>query len=274
MTIELAVSHEIFRDEFTDGLRHTGPDAPWLLRPAGSLPHGDGVIRATPDGLEVTAAGAHPRTGEPMFTYLAAPGEDDHIKWSTFARGTAPAPGFPVTGPLTLGARITAATYGTAEHPFGDAVSDPDSDFRLAAAALIVADVTTGLICDFLLTNTAIHAFYERLGCFSYAVPIARRAPGDWHDLAIHHDPAAGSLRWRVDGVTALTVPAIGERCLAEEHLAIDHGGPAERITPKQLTVGLGLLSLLDGLADRSDEHQRRWGQGAQLCARRITVAS
>jgi hypothetical protein len=269
MTIDAALHKEIFRDEFTDGLRYTGADSPWLLRPAGPLPHGDGVIRPTPTGLEVSSAGTHPRTGAPAFTYLAEPGQDDHIKWSTFARGTAQVPGFPADGPLTLGAVLTARTFGTEDHPFGDAVSDADSDFRLAAAALIVADVGTGLICDFLVTNTAIHAFYERLGSFSYAVPIARRAPQDWHDLAVHYDPAAGSLQWTVDGVPALTVRAIGERCLAEEFLAFDHGGPADPVVPRQLTVGLGMLCQLDDLADRQ---QRLWGQGVRLSARRITV--
>jgi hypothetical protein len=277
VTIEQMSSREMFRDEFTTGLRHDAPDAPWSLRPAGPLAHGDGTMRATSDGLTVESGGTHPTTGLPAFTWLAEPGQDDHIKWSVFARGTAPHgfPGFPVDQVLTCAAVMSARTFGTAEHPFGDAVDDPDADPRLAAAALIVADIESRTIFDFLLTNTAVYAFYERLGGFSYAVPVAHRTPSAWHDLAVRYDRPAGVVQWWVDGAAVLTVERIGQRCLDPRYLVLDHGGAADPVAPRQLTVGMGMLTLLDATGpDGGGLTRRLWGQGVRMAVRRIAVSA
>jgi hypothetical protein len=54
-------------------------------------------------------------------------------------------------------------TFGTAAHPFGAAVTDPQSDLRLASFAMNVIDVETGMVFDTWQTNTRLYPYYERV---------------------------------------------------------------------------------------------------------------
>ncbi|MFC0436782.1 DUF6081 family protein [Kutzneria buriramensis] len=282
----------LFDDDFTGGL-----GADWLVRPLGSLPAGDGVITAGAGGLAVEPAGRHETTGEPAFELAT-----DHVKWNAILarRSSQGLPGFdvPAAGALTGAAEVSARVFGAAGHPFGPAVAGHAADFRLAAGVFIAADLESGVVLDFLLTSTAVYAYYERLprpgsdhASFAYAVPVASRQPDDWHRLSIALDGAAGVARWAVDGEQVLVIDKIGYRCLDDRHLVIDQGGVEQPAAPRQLTFGLGLLCLLHaagpdgtGLVPEADSAYRLprafvggsplWGQGARLRARRLTVQS
>jgi hypothetical protein len=142
---------------------------------------------------------------------------------------------------------------------------------------------------------------------FSYAVPLARRAPAGWHDLAISYDRAAGVVRWLIDGREAFAVDRLGRHLASREHLVLDHGGVEKDVAPAQLNCGMGLFTLLDarlpgdvgrGLVrlcapdafyvdpargaphrqrfvdDESSPGGRLFGQGAALSVARVTVSS
>jgi hypothetical protein len=309
-----AIETCVFQDDFVAGLRTHGVGAGWRLRPSGALVRGDGRVSGTANGVLIRSSGRHPRTGEPAFTWTAGPGENDHLKWAAFTdrQASSGVPGFdvPAGGVLTCVADLSVRTFGTAGHPFqadADATGldfrtglDPEADPRLATGALIAADLETGLVCDFLFTNTRIHALYERIQlpgrpktAFSYAVPVAVRTPDRRHHCEISYDDGAGTLRWLIDGAQVLEVRKIGRRCLPAEHLVIDAGGPDSTLRPRQLTYGLGLLTLLDaadadgvGLARLEPDSDmllpgefrdelggsRLWGQGVQLAADRLEV--
>jgi hypothetical protein len=54
-------------------------------------------------------------------------------------------------------------TFGTAGHPFGNAVTNADTDLRLATFAMNTLDFETGMVFDVWMTNNAIYPYYERL---------------------------------------------------------------------------------------------------------------
>lgn len=213
-----------------------------------------------------------------------------------------------------ISARMSGRTFGTASHLFGAAVLDPDDDLRLASVALNTVDLETWMVYDFWLTNTAIYAFYERLpfgrqqlgnyAAFSFQIPVGSRRPDDWNDLAIAYDRAAGTVRWLVDGEERFLVDRIGHH-IDRQYLTIDHGGNEETVESRQLNVGMGMFTLLDGclpsgqalvrlsdaesvyfdpvhgepasltfVDEKSAETSRCFGQGAELRIGRFDVTS
>ncbi|WP_412748030.1 DUF6081 family protein [Krasilnikovia sp. M28-CT-15] len=315
--------YQVTWDDFRSGFSHTGDDARWTLFPAGPLPEGDGVPTTSAAGLTVVPTGRHPVTGRPAFAFSTGQeadnggGEADHVKWYAAANHTSSAgyTGFDTVPGQVFGcdATISARTFGTAGHPFGGAVRDPQSDPRLAAGALSVVDMESWVVFDFFITNHQVYAYYERLpqagagkAAFSYAVPVATRTPDQWHHLAISYDRSAGVAAWQVNGREVLRVNQVGHRPVDRRHLLIDTGGADELVTPRQLSCGLATFTLLDGEAegtggglvrlsskpdhyfdpsvgfpspqhfvdDASRPGNRLWGQGAQLSVRRVGVTS
>lgn len=319
----------LWHDDFRDGFVTEGPEARWGHLVAGDYAADDGVVRTSPrHGLHVVASGTHPTTGEPAFVRTIGqeddngsglPGTLDHAKWFAFPDHTASSglPGFdaPPGRALTCEVRLAARTYGTRGHPFGRDVVDHDRDLRLASAGVIVVDPETATVFDFFLTDEQVFAFYERLpdaratlghyAAFTYVIPVARRSPHHWHDLAITYDRAAGTVRWLVDGDDVFRVDRLGHRLDSRRHLAIDLGGTEQLVEPRQLQCGLGLLTLLDGALpgrpglvrlssatpfyfdpqagepapqvfrdEDSKEPHRLFGQGAGLSVSRFVVSS
>ena len=145
-------------------------------------------------------------------------------------------------------------TFGTAAHPFGKAVTDPEADLRLAASALNTLDLETGMVFDVWMTNNAIYPYYERLDLtgtaaydvFSSVFPPVRRRPGEQVKVTVAYDrprgPCAGSSDdMEVARVSTIGLPAAGATTI------IEHGGTPQLATPRQLNCGMALFTLLDG---------------------------
>ncbi len=171
----------------------------------------DGVVSTSDQGLHVKAAGTNPLTGEPAFSKTSPGSSDDHVKWMADTRhlSSALVPGFDAVPGQELRCSMWARgrTFGTAGHPFGKAVTDPDTDLRLAAFALNTLDFETGMVFDVWMTNSAIYPYYERLNLtgtaayrtFSSVFPPVRRTPGGQVKVTVAYNRAAGVVRWLVD---------------------------------------------------------------------------
>jgi hypothetical protein len=316
-------SYDVVWDDFGAGFLHEGPDARWTLTAAGEHAEGDAQVVAAPGLLTVRSAGSHPKTGEPSFTWSTGQehtgggGAADHVKFYATAahRASSGVPGFdaPDDGRvLAFRARAGGRSFGTATHPFGDAVADPDDDLRLAAAGFSVLDPETLVVFDFFFTNRRVYAFYERLpqgpgteyAAFSSATPVADRSgPDQRHDLEIRYDRAAGTVRWLVDGNEGLRIERIGLSPANRRRVLLDLGGAEQFVEPRQLVPSLGLFTLLDGngpngqglvrISDQPDLYRaphaagptpqtffdeqslpgnRLWGQGALLEVEYVSV--
>jgi hypothetical protein len=217
-------------------------------------------------------------------------------------------PGYAIRAEASMGGR----TFGTEHHPFGSAVADVGSDFRLGAAAMVTMDTETNIVFNFFLTNTQIYALYERApfargtfgnyAAFSFAVPVCTRLPDGLHRLAVSYDRDSNTARWFVDGRQVLVVDRVGRR-LDRRFMVIDVGGEDQIIPLNQLVCGLGMFTLMDasigggpGLVDLygypqffntargepyplnyidpdSRETNRLFGQGAQIRCEGFAVA-
>lgn len=304
----------LFSDDFRSGFDATGDD--WFYFSAGDFAGNDGAETTSSRGLRVSApefTSTVPQESGPT----SLPGGIDHVKWLVYANRLAGSvPGFAATAGrvLSVSARVSARSFGTAGHPFGNAVTDPDDDLRLGSAALNGIDFESWMVFDLFLTNTRIYAFYERLpfgreqlgnyAAFSFQIPLVKRKPDHEHELSIAYDRAAGTVRWLVDGKERFRVDRIGRR-IDRKYMTIDHGGVEEDVEPRQLDFGMGLFTLLDGrlpsgealvrlssapdfyfdpaaatptpltfVDEESDPGSRLFGQGAELRVRRFAVQS
>jgi hypothetical protein len=269
-----AVPGVLFHDDFRGGLVHAGPEARWQLRAVEDMPGGDGLISTSGEGLVVLPTGRNETTGEPAFARPEDPeAATEFLRWAAFVDrttddggfGFATRPGEVLTGTVEFAVR----TYGTAAHPLGDAVTDHDADMRLGAGALICIDRETGMVFDFVLTNTAVIALYERLprpgadhATFSYAIPVGTREPDRFHACSVELDAGAGVVRWILDGEEVLTVDKIGHKALDSSRLIWQSEGEERLAAPRQLNYGLSTFT------------GKVWGQGVRLAARHLTIAS
>jgi len=261
--------YRIVWDDFRGGLRTDGDDAKWFLYGFGPYIGDDGKVTTTPKGLRVVASGTNPTTGEPAFVRTLAqeadngyglPGTLEHVKYLAFANHKASS-GFngfdAVPGQvLTFESWMSGRTYGTSGHPFGDAVTDPEDDLRLASVGMPLLDEETSVIFDFFLSNRKVYVVYERLpftrqaqgnyAAFVYQIPVADREPDDWHHFQISYDVAAGTVEWVLDGQEVFRVDRIGHLLPSREHLVVDHGGEETTVAPRQLNPGFGMFTSLD----------------------------
>jgi hypothetical protein len=245
----------LLEDDFRQGTNLTNGWAITRFPPRFSAD--DGIVSTSDSGLYVKAAGTNPETGKPAFSETAA-GEDDHLKWmiDTQHLSSNSVPGFDaVPGrELQISMRARGRTFGTAAHPFGSAVANPDTDLRLASFAMNTIDYETGMVFDIWMTNKAIYPYYERLnltgtatyGVFSSVFPPSARRPGEQAKVAVAYDRAAGTVRWLVNDVEAARVSKIGFPA-PDATMIIDHGGTPEVIAPRQLNCGMAMFTLLDG---------------------------
>ncbi|WP_033294507.1 DUF6081 family protein [Amycolatopsis jejuensis] len=308
----------VWSDDFTSGF-----PSGWSSHEEGDFRPADAVVTIG-DGLTVKAKGVNPDSGEPAFTQTMPqvppdaphPGVLDHVKWvaSVDHQSSGGFTGFdtPSGKAIHVEALLGGRTYGTARHPFGAAVRDAESDFRLGAAALVAMDAESNIVFNFFLTNTEIFAMYERApfardtfgdyAAFSFAVPVGSRTPDDWHRLAVSYDRDSGVARWFADGELVFEITRVGHR-IDRRYLAIDVGGDDQLARVNQLQCGLGMFTLMDasldggpGLVDlygypmffdpkRGAPHPQRYvdtesrpesrlfGQGAEIRCKSFTVS-
>ena len=250
----VASSQVLLKDSFKTGfdLAHT-----WALLSLGSFTANDGVVTTSANGLHVQASGTNPTTGQPAFT-LSGAGDFDHVKWmaDTQHLSSTSYPGFDAVPGNVLSCTMwgSGQTFGTAAQPFGAAVTDSQSDLRLASFAMNVIDYETGMVFDTWETNTRIYPYYERLNlsgtatyqAFSSIFPGVPRAADGQDTVSLAYDPAAGVVRWIINGREAARVDRIGFPAPAATTL-IDRGGTPQLAAPRQLNCGMALFTLMDG---------------------------
>lgn len=313
----------IIWDDFSEGLDIKNEDSKWYQDGIGTYACNDGVVTMTEGGIRVAPKGKNPKTGEPAFSLSLAqnkdnggiPGALDHIKWVTYMNHTAYSghKGFDVVSNKTLEfeAIMGGKSFGTHNHPFGEAVEDPESDLRLGAAVMLCADPESMMVFDMFVTNNTIYAFYERLpygrralgnyAAFSYQIPVASRKIDDIHNLKISYNKESNIVKWFVDGKEVFKVENVGMR-IDRKYMTLDLGGEEEVVSVNQLNAGLGLFTLLDGtqptgtalvkltdlkenfdpakgetelpvfVDNESKESSRLFGQGAELICNKYTI--
>jgi hypothetical protein len=248
----------VFSDDFKNGFD---------LSPTGNWERvfsTDGIPSTSSKGLTVVPSGINPATGQPAFSSTApqaGPGEPsylDHIKFLAAPKHTASTGqlGFdiPENGSLTCTTVMSASTAGTAQNPFGKLVADPQSDLRLASGAAESTDLASFLVFNFMVTNTEIYAYYERVrqpgttyAAFTYAVPVAKRTPAQLSTFQVMIDQHRSRVTWKLDGRTVLSVNKIGTLALDRKYMLIDGGGTPEILAPQQLSCNIGTFAILDG---------------------------
>jgi hypothetical protein len=249
-----ASSQVLLKDNFKTGfdLAHT-----WALLSLGSFTANDGVVTTSPRGLHVQASGTNSLTGEPAFT-LSGAGDFDHVKWLADTRhlSSNSSPGFDAVPGNVLSCTMwgNGQTFGTAAQPFGSAVTDPQSDLRVASFAMNVIDYETGMVFDTWETNTRIYPYYERLNLsgtatyqsFSSIFPGVPRSPDGEDNVSMAYDPSAGVVRWIINGREAARVDKIGFPS-PNATMLINRGGTPQLAAPRQLNCGMALFTLMDG---------------------------
>lgn len=145
-------------------------------------------------------------------------------------------------------------------HPFGDCVTDPDNDARLASCGLVMFDQNTWTEALLVQTNKENQPFYGRqpfgkgtpaLGNYrafrSIKTGVSDR-PDVWsyQHLAIEYHRNQSSFQWFVDGMQVHSVSPIGVPAMSMTTL-IDHGGMDTVVDPNGFLCGFGCFNLLDG---------------------------
>ncbi|GAA0707241.1 hypothetical protein Drose_14650 [Dactylosporangium roseum] len=264
----------LFHDDFSAGFDDV---TAWHVISTGTatgaaLPKGDGIITSSARGITVVPTGTNPRTGQPAFVSTAAPdsggfggGTSDHLKWAAQPRQSA-ANGVevPATGALVCTTKMAAQALGIVPNPFGAAVSDPQSDPRLASATMITVDHEKHAVANFTLTNTEIYAVYERLpvdgstyAAYHFSIPVAHRTPADLNTLQVKFDRGGERITWLVDGRRVLSTDRIGTLAFPRKYLRYDHGGTPERVAEHHVQCAIGTGNLLDGAGGVEDRDKR-----------------
>jgi len=261
-------------DDFNQGAVSAGamgdPAVKWYYAQAGSYTGDDGHSWTWGQGMSVVSPGTNPITGEPAFTatlppdaelHGGPPGQFDHLKWGIYMNhfSSNAIPGFDAQPGMELACDvwISGRTYGTEFHPFGAAVQDPQSDVRLASYAMNSIDLESGLVFDFLFTNTKAYVVYERLpyaremgwgnyAAFTYAIPVADISPGTNYHAKIVYDREANVVRWFLDDQLVFRLVGPG-RLIDRQYMIMDHGGFEQEVSMRQLNCGMGMFTLLDG---------------------------
>lgn len=212
----------------------------------------DGSVAPMANGFQVSTVFnlTAPPTG-------AIPGDLDHVKWLYWANGTSLA-GYPGidTQPGHVNecsAKVGGSITGTQSNPFGVKANSPN----LGMFGVTAGDFETNMIFDFVVTNDAFYALYERLpfvrsqtynyASFTYLINVGNRRESDTHELKVSYDASSNSVDWYINGKKVYTVNRIGRYIGTSEYPAIDRGGADEDVKLRQFACGIGAFTLLDG---------------------------
>jgi len=249
----------LLKDDFRQGFDTTSTWA--LLGIPGVFLADDGVVQTSTQGLYVRPPATNPSTGQPMFT-KTSPGDFDHVKWMADTQHLSSNfyPGYDATAGQELSCNmwVRGRTFGTDSQPFGAAVTNPNTDLRLASFAMNTIDWETSMVFDVWITNNAIYPYYERLNlsgtatydAFSSVFPPVFRKLGDQDKITVAYNRSAGVIRWLVDDREVARVSQIGIPS-PKATTIIDHGGTPQLAAPRQLNCGMALFTLMDAAFPR-----------------------
>lgn len=217
----------------------------------------DGIATADATGLTIRSV---------PFTSTIPVG-NEHVKWLRFHKNV-----FPLCNTHEVVFEIDMAVQQvinsqTIPIEMRSRIKNINDDIRLAAGAFNIIDPNTWMVFDFLISNTAIYAFYERLpfgkpafnggvstplgdyAAFSNAIWVARRSGvnplNDFSKLAIGFHKGKGIVTWYIDETPVFSVNKIGYRA-HDEYRLLDHGGKEILVDVESVRVGFGTFSLLD----------------------------
>jgi hypothetical protein len=161
---------------------------------------------------------------------------------------------------------VSGRTYGTDDQPFGNAVLNPQSDFRLAAATVNMLDLDSGLHIAIAFTNDSIWAIYEMLpfdddgeegigrASFASATLIGRRngqnPMSDFVQAGLALDRRKGA-KWYLNGCLVHQVNRLGFPTDPKD-MIYDVGGTPQEVQLKCAHIGFGLMTYLDGVSPQN----------------------
>jgi hypothetical protein len=158
----------------------------------------------------------------------------------------------PVYGSLEVAFNGTVKTFGSDTSPFPPATLQ-ENDLRLAAGTFYVASPDARLALSFMLTNDRVYAVYTRAGSllslaygFSYAIPLAKRKPCDWHQMNLFLDANKRQVAWTLDGKERLRIKHIGQAPAGNFTPVVDEHGEPETVWPAQIYPAFGSMTWLD----------------------------
>lgn len=186
----------------------------------------------------------------------------------------------PKCGEVYAEACMSARTMRTEKHPFGCAVINSDSDFRLGCAIFSMMEISTGLNIAILITNDSYWALYEKkaneeddddeikkepgANSFAFAKRIGRRnscAPlSDFSRLGIAVDKTKGA-NWYIDGVLKHTINRLGFPENPADAL-YQYGGAPAAIDPTCVHVSFGFCTMLDAVQPDNHGNLEASGKG------------
>lgn len=181
----------------------------------------------------------------------------DHVKVLQYLKEPTIATG---EGIIRFNARMGAQHYNVSDHPFPNSrVRNPEDDLRLANCMLNLIDLNTFVVADFVLTNTGIWAFYERLPfgrtpsnnyhSFTQVKKVLQRTPDQLHRLSIEYNAPFGSISWYIDNEVVMNVFTIGHPLVGTGVVTIiDLGGVDQVVSPTGFSSGFGCFTILDAV--------------------------
>ncbi|MBY0346155.1 MAG: hypothetical protein K2P98_04735, partial [Neisseriaceae bacterium] len=159
---------------------------------------------------------------------------------------------------------------------FGNAIKNPNEDFRIACYGLVSLVPELSLTNDWICTNEVIYALVERLptvgstyAAYTYCIPVFKRDPNidplhDFHKFQTVFDRANGTVTWVLDDSPVFQITQLGTR-LTEQNAfvyskkgkaepltnptrfkVLDHGGIDELLEIINVQTGLAFFTLLD----------------------------
>lgn len=206
----------------------------------------DGQLTFGPNGAKVSSN---------PFTKWYAPNvirDKDDLKWLLTTMQPIPLSPVAKTSIEWIG---TVKTFKTEDSPFPSALVS-ENDPRLAAGVFNFQSTVTGIAFVWLLTNDRVYAAYRRtpyhrqdLGenyyGFTYLFPVAKRRPGDWHNMKVNLNGLKRSAVYVLDGREVFRVHRVGYKPASLTPPVVDFGGEESDAWPPALEPAFGTISNL-----------------------------
>jgi hypothetical protein len=185
----------------------------------------------------------------------------DHTKYLVITNKQFPIPGHGLD--LSVETRMSYSSTGLTQdgvlapgiQKYSPTIANIKDEPRVSAGALNALDLATGMIFDFIFSDSTIYALYEHLpvsddtSVFTYAVPIyARQSVEEDVDLKITFSRKSGDLvvKWFINGIQRFSVSDVGLPLVDQVHLVLNGGGTPHKVNINSIQFGFGTFTLLD----------------------------